>query len=291
MTAVPSRFFTGILALAGLALATAAPASAGGFYGGSFGSGGGYCHEGGGGGSTVNIIKNIDITKNIDLSKNISINKTITINKGGAEAEAEAYAFAAAMASANASASANVTVYYGNYQNVTINARGGGGGAMSAIRTEGHCEMQEASVVKAIHAVCVSADGHEFPASHMIPDTWVDTSYEGEVARCIPGAHLKITIGDVVQSDQGMAGTYASGVVLQCGAGEAVRHYKDGMLKCAAAVPVPDCTERTNLRRYGTGDMFFSYRTTICAGPARTAARAVELDGMSLDGGVGDSGY
>ena len=39
---------------------------------------------------------------------------------------------------------------------------------------------------------------------------------------------------------------------------------KDGMLKCAPAVPVPDCTERTNLRKYGTADMFFSYRAQVC---------------------------
>jgi hypothetical protein len=27
---------------------------------------------------------------------------------------------------------------------------------------------------------------------------------------------------------------------------------------------VPDCTERTNLRKYGTGDMFFTYRAKVC---------------------------
>ena len=36
------------------------------------------------------------------------------------------------------------------------------------------------------------------------------------------------------------------------------------MLKCAPAVPVVDCTERTNLRKYGTADMFFSYRAQVC---------------------------
>ena len=74
-----------------------------------------------------------------------------------------------------------------------------------------------------------------------------------------------------------------------CGIHEALRHYKDGMLKCAPAVPVPDCTERTNLRKYGTGDMFFSYRAQVCATPARQAQRsAVEVTGMTLEGGVGE---
>ena len=134
--------------------------------------------------------------------------------------------------------------------------------------------MQYASVMKAIHAVCVAANGDEFPASHMVPDTWISASYEGEIARCIPGAHLKALIGDVLQSDQGMAGTYKGGMTLECGAHEALRHYKNGMLKCAPAVPVPDCTERTNLRRYGTGDMFFSFRAQVCV----TSAQSVEAN-------------
>jgi hypothetical protein len=123
----------------------------------------------------------------------------------------------------------------------------------------------------------------------MFADTWISASYEGEVARCIPGATIKAVIGDVLQSDQGMAGTYANGQVLSCGVHEALRHYKDGMLKCAPAVPVPDCTERTNLRRYGTGDMFFSYRAQVCVtGGESHEARASDLDltGMSLEGGV-----
>jgi hypothetical protein len=88
-----------------------------------------------------------------------------------------------------------------------------------------------------------------------------------------------------------MAGTYASGQVLECGDHEALRHYKDGMLKCAPAVPVPDCTERANLRRYGTGDMFFSYRASVCISSTQTIAREtrdLELTGMTLNGGVGE---
>jgi len=89
-----------------------------------------------------------------------------------------------------------------------------------------------------------------------------------------------------------MAGTYENGQVLQCGPNEALRHYKDGMLKCAPAVPVKDCTERTNLRLYGTGDFFFSFRTQVCVTAARTAsARSIEVTGMALDGGVGEGGY
>lgn len=239
----------------------------------------------------IEINKSIEINKTIDASKHISIYKNIVINKGGGSAEASAWAAAAAQASANASASANVTVYNGSYQDVHI-VNKSGAEAQANVSTEETCEMQDATVMKAIHAVCL-ADGREFAASHMLPDTFIDSSYEGEVARCLPGAVLKVVIGDVVESDQGMAGTYSQGKVLQCGAHEALRHYKDGMLKCAPAVPVKDCTERTNLRLYGTGDFFFTFRTQVCAGAAKSAsAHSIELTGMALDGGVGgDEGY
>lgn len=261
----------------------------------------------------ININKNIDNSKNININKNVNINKNIVINKGGgggtgtAEAQAMAEAFAQAMASANASVTVNNNVtsnstsgstsganagagalagagtYYNSYSEMKIVNKGGGS---TVVHAEQHCEMQYASVVKAIHAVCVSAGGEEFPASHMVPDTWISASYEGEIARCIPGAHIKVVIGEVVQSDQGMASDYDNGTSLECGANEALRHYKNGMLKCAPAVPVPDCTERTNLRRFGTGDMFFTFRAQVCV--AQSARIDADVSGMSLDGGVGD---
>lgn len=235
----------------------------------------------------INIVKNIDVSKNITINKNIEINKSIVINKGGG-AQAEAQAFAAAQASASSSSSANVVVYSGggSYESVTINNHGG---EIGQVQTQAACEMQEATVVKAIHAVCISEEGREFPASHMFGETWIEFAFEGEVARCIPGSHLKVVIGDVLQSDQGMAGTYQNGTVLECAEHEALRHFKDGMLKCAPAVPVPDCTERTNLRRYGTGDMFFSYRSQVCVTSTRTAQRELDVTGMTLEGGVGGS--
>jgi hypothetical protein len=297
-----SRIATAALTSWALASATASPALAGGFYtgtvptvsagaspmgsyGGGSGGGGG-CHGGGGGGSTIIINKNININKPVNINKNININKVVVINK----VNIEVAAFAQALAEANANAGARVTIYSGgSYEYVNVR-QGGDVGVRAAVG--GHCEMQDATVVKSIHAVCVSAEGREFPASHMLADTWVNEAYEGEVARCIAGSRLKITIGEVVQSDQGMAGLYEKGVILQCGEHEAVRHYKDGMLKCAPAEAVPDCTERTNLRKYGTGDLFFTYRSKVCATEARSSvSREIELDGGALSGGVGDGGY
>jgi hypothetical protein len=242
----------------------------------------------------IQINKTIDASKNITIYKNIEINKNIVINKGGsggaeASAWAQAWAQASAQAQASASVNNNVVIYGGGYNEyVTVNNRGGGD--IGQVQATGQCEMQEASVVKAIHGVCISPDGREFPASHMVGDTWIDSGLEGEILRCIPGAHLKIVIGEVLQSDQGLAGTYASGQAIECAENEALRHFKDGMLKCAPKVSVKDCTERTNLRRWGTGDMFFTFRSTVCVSTAHTAAMQRELDvtGMSLSGGVGD---
>jgi len=101
--------------------------------------------------------------------------------------------------------------------------------------------------------------------------------------------------------------------ILSCAPGQAARHLKDAMLKCAVAQRVPDCTERTNLRKWGTGDMFFSYVSRVCvedrremaggmsqaspayqmtpqqremaAQAAAAKARELRLSGMSLRGG------
>lgn len=241
------------------------------------------------------INKNIDINKNININKNIVINKNVVINKVSAFSSAEASAFATAASAAQAGAAAQTIVYSGSYQIINYNNHGTGGAIAIAAVHAGACHIQEATVVKSIHVVCVSYEGREFPASHMIGDTWIDSGYEGEVARCIPGSHLKVVIGEVLQSDQGLAGTYDHGQVLMCADHEALRHFKDGMVKCAPAIPVPDCTERTNLRRWGTGDFFFSYRAKVCVTEshvAETATESTEVSGMSLDGGVGEnSGY
>jgi hypothetical protein len=248
--------------------------------------------------------KTIDDSKNINISTNIVINKggsdtdATAIAAAIAEASANAAAIANAFANSSSNSNASATVNFSGSSNssgfstsesaATSSAgssatffsstmapeapaafAGGDVGNLSvevaaAPVAAQQCTIQEATVVKAIHAICVSDNGHEFPASHMLGDTWINSSYEGEVARCIPGSHLKIVMGKVTQSAEGMATSYSSGQVLQCGVHEALRHYKDGVLKCAPAVPVPDCTERTNLRKFGTGDMFFTYSTRVC---------------------------
>ena len=282
MTLRPAMLFAAT-AIGFTALA-ASPGNAGSFsalHGGKFtvapGGGGGHCHHGG------HIkIWNINVNKNWNFNNNINVNKNLNINKNIVIAKSNSVSVSVAGAAAGAAGFASSGSYA---ENVNVN-RGGG----ESVAAEETCEMQEGSVVKAIHAVCVSAGGREFPASHMRPETWIDTTYEGEVARCISGSTVKAVIGDVTETDQGMAGTYDNGEVLACGRGEALWHYKNGMVKCGPAMPVKDCTERTNLRKYGTGDFFFSFRTKVCA--SRVArSKSVDTSDVSFDGGVGDSSY
>jgi hypothetical protein len=145
--------------------------------------------------------------------------------------------------------------------NLTVDNSSGNAGTDTAA---GRCRIAVTTVVKAIHAICVSADGHEFPASHMTQDTWINSGYEGEIARCPPGPVLKVMVGSVTMSDQGLAVSLNDAQVLSCGRGMAVRHSMGGMLKCASAQTVAEGTERINLRKWGTGDMFFTYVTRVC---------------------------
>jgi hypothetical protein len=153
-------------------------------------------------------------------------------------------------------------------QNLTVD----NSSAIAGTTAAGQCRFADTTVVKAIRAICVSVDGHEFPASHMTPGTWINSGYEGEIARCLPGSVLKVIVGSLTMSDQGLAVSLTDGLVLSCGPGKAVRHYKGGMLACASAQTVAGGTERANLRKWGTGDMFFTYVTRVCLEMRRTTA-------------------
>jgi hypothetical protein len=245
------------------------------------GTGGG-CHHGGGHRIIKfwNFNKNININKNLNVNQNLNVNKNLNINKNIVIAKSNSISVAVSGATSAAAGYSSSGSYA---ETVTVNHNEGG----ESVAAEETCEIQEGTVVKAIHALCVSEEGREFPASHMLRETWIDTTYEGEVVRCIAGSTVKVVIGDVVETDQGTAGTYENGEVLACGRGEALWHYKNGMVKCAPAMPVKDCTERTNLRKYGTGDFFFSYRGKVCVNRV-ARSKSVDLSSTSWNGGVGE---
>ncbi|MEE8439877.1 MAG: hypothetical protein V3S07_09830 [Micropepsaceae bacterium] len=259
----------------------------------------------------IEINKNFDFSKNIDLSKNIHIEKNIDLSKKiiiqkninvEVTAQAQAFAFAGARAGADAS---TIVFAGGGGGSTYVNVVNQGGGDIGGLAVEEPCVETWAQVVSSIHAECIDARGQLHPATRMLRETWVDSSIEKELYRCLPGATLRVVFGEVVRSSHGMAGVYDNGKILTCGPGEALRHYTDGLVKCAPAEHIPDCTERENMRRYGTGDLFFSYAARVCAVLAGTgrfahstssqsggyseASGSIEFSSMS--GGVGPGGY
>lgn len=271
------------------------PALAGGGY-----SGGGKCAPPP---TIININKNIDINKNININKNVNINKNISIfkpvlinkniiiNKVNASSSSDSFAAAAALAFAGARAQSVSTGGGGSIIQESGRVSQGEIGGAAAVTQEA-CVEQWATVVKAVHAVCVDHWGHSHPATRMRPETWIDASYSGELYRCLEGSSLRVIVGHVVQSNEGAAAVYDGGDQIECRSGEALRHFADGLVKCAVAEPVPDCTERTNLRRYGAGDIFFSFQEKVCAqsySASETMSHAsIELSNMTLSGGVGN---
>jgi hypothetical protein len=245
----------------------------------------------------IDLSKNIEIEKNIDLSKHIEIEKNIDID---IDVRAAAQAFASAGARAGAGAGAGAIVVGGSTAFVSVVNQGGGGG-IGNVTVEEPCVEQWGQVMASIHAECIDARGGAHPATRMLAETWIDSSIEREIYRCLSGSTLRVVLGEVVQSDHGLAGVYENGTVLTCSAGEALRHFTDGQVRCAVAERVPDCTERENMRRFGTGDLFFTYATRVCAvlaGRSTTSSSSfvggysqgggLEISGM--DGGVGGSG-
>ena len=186
----------------------------------------------------------------------------------------------------------------------------------------GQCHFVDATVVKSIHAICVANDGHQFPASHMTPDTWINAGYEGEMARWLRCSTLRVLagrLGDAVQtrawrppinrcrrllvlrrrrSSQSLQGWHAT-----------LRPRRKEWWTAPSA-PIFANTAR--------GDMFFTYVTKVCleqhqdlaerrpdqgkapprpprapkAMPAAQAqSRELHLTGMTFNGGVGGLGF
>ena len=259
---------------------------------------------------------NNDSNASSDQTINLTINNTSEPGGGGtvnvfANSMANAFANATAVASAmqHQTFLGDQRGFGGGGSFTTVINRGGGNVGVGVAIEQEHeeryeeCVEQWATVVKSIHAECIDSRGTRHPAVRMRPETWINTSLSEEIFRCLPGSDLHVVIGDVVDSDQGIAAVYEGGTTLVCRAGEALRHYQDGIVRCAVAEQLEDCVERTNMRRYGVGDVFFSFQAKVCARVVGAryvhsgrsersrgySERRIELqlNGMSLSGGVG----
>ena len=136
-----------------------------------------------------------------------------------------------------------------------------------------------------IQAVCIDDKEVPHPASQVTPDREVDEHYEGELYRCIAGAHMQATLADY----HGQI-SFEHGEIINCAKGEALYRFGDGKVVCKAQLPARDCNERSLLRRYGAGvkivkmlsvERYVAYREEV------SKSATVTSFNMTIDGGVG----
>jgi hypothetical protein len=140
----------------------------------------------------------------------------------------------------------------------------------------------------AVQAVCLDDKAVPHPASQVMPGRDVPPAFDGEIYRCIAGARMQYTLGEVVGGEFAGQASFDHGQTLTCDKGMALYHGADGHLTCRPQKPARDCNERSLLRRYGAGIKVLKVvaAQTCVAYRPQTEASAVNLN-MSIDGGVG----
>ena len=176
---------------------------------------------------------------------------------------------------------------------------GGGGsasfvspGAVTAVNLGVGAEEREAYEAErtkiervVIQAFCFDDKEVPHPASQVAPDRDIGEGYEGEVYRCIAGAHMQITIAPWAEQI-----SFANGKTITCQKGEALYHvaaHGGGRLECRPQIPARDCNERSLLRRFGAGIKVLTIVTTEKYQAYRERSSGATTTAMTFDGGVG----
>ncbi|HEY5107760.1 MAG TPA: hypothetical protein VII73_13490 [Caulobacteraceae bacterium] len=200
-------------------------------------------------------------------------------------------------AQAAAATNASGSTYFG----------GGGGGSyiapqatglISGLNVEGIAQRASYEATRTLYkkvviqAFCFDDRDVPHPASQVLPDRDIDDAYDGELYRCIAGAHMQVTIADWKQQI-----SFAGGQTLACGKGDALYHFpgapgSGGRIACRPQKPARDCNERSLLRRFGAGIKILSIMVTekYTAYREEKSSSSTAM-GMSLDGGVGGVAY
>lgn len=87
-------------------------------------------------------------------------------------------------------------------------------------------------VMKPVKAICVSAKGLEEAARMSSNVTEVEPDTDVELFHCVAGDMLVATIGRMAGKGADARPDYVGGYVIECHAGEALRHGSNGMLAC-----------------------------------------------------------
>ena len=163
--------------------------------------------------------------------------------------------------------------------------------------TEEYCKPKEKVeyVTRPVQAVCIDDSNMPHPASRVDGETAVDGSYDGEIYRCVAGAHMQVTVGAMTDG----AADFSQGEGFSCAKGEALWHAPGGALSCRVQAPQRNCNERSLLRKFGPGVKLVTVATPTqtCEPATRTrkemvtkevkVRRALPLSNIQLDGGVG----
>jgi hypothetical protein len=136
-----------------------------------------------------------------------------------------------------------------------------------------------------IQAFCFDDKDVPHPASQVQPDREIAEGYEGEVYRCIAGAHMQVTIAQWREQV-----SFEGGQTLTCLKGEALWHSAGqggGRLVCKPQIPARDCNERSLLRRFGAGIKILTIVMTEKYEAYREHSSGAVTTAMTFDGGVG----
>ena len=220
-------------------------------------------------------------------------------------ASAQASAQSSAQADASTQANANGTAYANLNALASANSFGSGGGGgfsqseggsssipnlevvgVEAPQARRICtQFRSVAKVTAVQAVCLDDKAIPHPASQVMPDRDVASTYEGEVFRCIAGARMQYTLADYAGSAD-----FARGQTVSCQKGEALYHSAAGQLACRPQRPARDCNERSLLRRYGAGIKVLKLaeaRECVAWSSETAEATGSASETMMVDGGVG----
>lgn len=145
-----------------------------------------------------------------------------------------------------------------------------------------------------IRATCLDDKDVPHPASQVIPDKNLDSTYEGEIFRCIAGTTIQYVYGDYTGSDN-----FTGGTTVVCKKNDAIWYAPGksgaaGAVSCRPQLPARDCNERSLLRRFGAGvkivdvtltETFTDYREEVVQQQASSGYT------FTQDGGVGGFTY
>lgn len=243
------------------------------------------------GNTTINVVTKVNVNASSNSTSNATANAYNDLQNSISNSQT---------VSQNATLNQNQTgISNGGFNfngNQSTGGGGGGGFASPGPVSEGaitvggeESESYEAERTKfekvVIQAFCFDDKDVPHPASQVSPDREIAEGYEGEVYRCIAGAHMQVTIAQWRENV-----SFEGGQTLACQKGEALYHAAGqggGRLECRPQIPARDCNERSLLRRFGAGIKILTIQINEKYTAYREHSSQAASTSMTFDGGVG----